>query len=63
MIRNEKKKIRDLSHYEFFTLMRMKSLRELRSIEIIMKDDNFLSISNKRSLISRLNYLKLKYNL
>jgi hypothetical protein len=56
-------KIKDLSQYELFILLRMKSLREYRSIEMILKNDDFLSIQNKRSLINRMNYLKLKYNL
>jgi hypothetical protein len=59
-----KKKIRDLSNYEFFTLMRMKSLREYRSIEsILSNEDFFLSLQYTRDLKNRMKYLKLKYNL
>lgn len=59
MLKNKK----ELSNYDLMILLRMKSLRELRSIEIIMKDNNFLSIQNKRSLLNRRKYLKKEYNL
>jgi hypothetical protein len=59
-----KNKIRDLSDYEFFTMIRMKSLREYRSIEsILSNEDFFLSIQYQRELKDRMKYLKLKYNL
>jgi hypothetical protein len=57
-------KIRDLSNYELFSLLRMKSLREYRSIEsILSNEDFFLSIQYQRGLKDRMKYLKLKYNL
>lgn len=56
-------KNKELSNYDLMILLRMKSLRELRSIELIMKDDNFLSIQNKDSLMNRRSYLKSEYNL
>ena len=58
-----KKKIIELSDYDSMILLRMKSLREYRSIESILSNDDFLSIQNKKSLIDRMKYLKIKYNL
>lgn len=58
-----KKKIIELSDYDLMILLRMKSLREYRSIESILSNDDFLSIQNKKSLIDRMKYLKIKYNL
>ena len=59
MIKNQLK----LSDYDLSVLLRMKSLREYRSIEIILKNNDFISIQNKESLLDRKRYLKIKYNL
>ena len=59
-----KNEIKKLSNYDLMIDLRMKSLREYRSIEFILNDkDFFLSIEYKKYLRNRMIYLKIQYNL
>ena len=59
-----KNEIKKLSNYDLMIDLRMKSLREYRSIEFILNDEDFfLSIDYRKYLMNRMIYLKIQYNL